>query len=430
MSGKAGQGARRGRVRWPQRGARHFLCVGGQRDRRARPGPLRGRAGGHRHRRALGAGRRDQRLAITDGELPEVSGGTAVSLVGDPAGRGLAVLEPGPRHRPRADRGRRRLPGAARRLRRGRDDPGTAGDGRAALRRAPACSPARRRWTRSSPRSCSPPPACRRATTWSSATRGAVCPDPDRPGRGGARAARAAGVREAVAGGLQHRHHQGHRLGAVPGRRGDGGGRRPEGGRRGGGARPGDRVRGAAAARGPGCPRRACLPRSGCGPASTGTTSTAKYLDDSVDFDVPADLTPEQTAAVQEAARRAYLALDCRGLARVDFFLGTAPDGSDHLVINEVNTMPGFTPISMFPRMWAATAGQLPRARRPALVRRAGRPGPPVSRGGGPSVPGCRPLAVLPSLLSLMGCIERSTASPCPERPRSTCRRPRRSSGS
>ena len=87
---------------------------------------------------------------------------------------------------------------------------------------------------------------------------------------------------------------------------------------------------------------------------------SAKYLDDAVDFDVPADLTPEQTAAVQDAARRAYLALDCRGLARVDFFLGTAPDGSDLLVINEVNTMPGFTPISMFPRMWAASGVTYP----------------------------------------------------------------------
>jgi D-alanine-D-alanine ligase len=87
---------------------------------------------------------------------------------------------------------------------------------------------------------------------------------------------------------------------------------------------------------------------------------SAKYLDDSVDFDVPADLTPEQTAAVQEASRRAYLAMDCRGLARVDFFLATAPDGSDRLVINEVNTMPGFTPISMFPRMWAASGVTYP----------------------------------------------------------------------
>ena len=82
---------------------------------------------------------------------------------------------------------------------------------------------------------------------------------------------------------------------------------------------------------------------------------SAKYLDDSVDFDVPADLSPEQRAAVQAASVRAYQAMDCQGLARVDFFLGTGRDGRDRLVVNEVNTMPGFTPISMFPRMWAAS---------------------------------------------------------------------------
>jgi D-alanine-D-alanine ligase len=82
---------------------------------------------------------------------------------------------------------------------------------------------------------------------------------------------------------------------------------------------------------------------------------SAKYLEDAAEFDVPAQLTPEQTRAVQETACRAFLALDCAGLARVDFFLGTGPDGADRLVINEVNTMPGFTPISMYPRMWAAT---------------------------------------------------------------------------
>jgi D-alanine-D-alanine ligase len=63
---------------------------------------------------------------------------------------------------------------------------------------------------------------------------------------------------------------------------------------------------------------------------------------------------------VQEASCRAFLAMDCRGLARVDFFLATAADGSDSLVINEVNTMPGFTPISMFPRMWAASGVTYP----------------------------------------------------------------------
>jgi D-alanine-D-alanine ligase len=87
----------------------------------------------------------------------------------------------------------------------------------------------------------------------------------------------------------------------------------------------------------------------------------AKYLEDAVDFDVPARLTPEQSLAVQEMARRAFLALDCEGLARVDFFLSTDPGtGADRWVVNEVNTMPGFTPISMYPRMWAATGVSYP----------------------------------------------------------------------
>jgi D-alanine-D-alanine ligase len=104
----------------------------------------------------------------------------------------------------------------------------------------------------------------------------------------------------------------------------------------------------------------------------------AKYLDDAVEFDVPADLSPQQTRRVQEASRRAYLAMDCEGLARVDFFLGTGPDGRERLVVNEVNTMPGFTPISMFPRMWAASGVASPelvdRLVASALAR-AGRPG-------------------------------------------------------
>lgn len=73
----------------------------------------------------------------------------------------------------------------------------------------------------------------------------------------------------------------------------------------------------------------------------------AKYID-SAEGIVPAPLTPEQTARVQELAVRAFEAVSCEGLVRADFFL----TGSGELVINEVNTMPGFTPISMFPRMW------------------------------------------------------------------------------
>jgi D-alanine-D-alanine ligase len=117
---------------------------------------------------------------------------------------------------------------------------------------------------------------------------------------------------------------------------------------------------GVLAARGGGLPETSLPAEIRLRPGTEWYDFSAKYLDDAVDFDVPADLTPGQTAAVQDAARRAYLALDCRGLARVDFFLGTAADGSDLLVINEVNTMPGFTPISMYPRMWAASGVSYP----------------------------------------------------------------------
>jgi D-alanine-D-alanine ligase len=82
----------------------------------------------------------------------------------------------------------------------------------------------------------------------------------------------------------------------------------------------------------------------------------AKYLDDACEFDVPPELPAPVLATIQEMACRAFTALDCAGLARVDFFV--LPDGSP--VINEVNTMPGFTPISMFPRMWAASGVSYP----------------------------------------------------------------------
>jgi D-alanine-D-alanine ligase len=77
----------------------------------------------------------------------------------------------------------------------------------------------------------------------------------------------------------------------------------------------------------------------------------AKYLDDACEFDLPADLPADVTARLRAMAAQAFTALDCAGLARVDFFV--TPDGG--LVINEVNTMPGFTPISMFPRMWESS---------------------------------------------------------------------------
>jgi D-alanine-D-alanine ligase len=82
----------------------------------------------------------------------------------------------------------------------------------------------------------------------------------------------------------------------------------------------------------------------------------SKYLDDVCEFDIPAKLDDATTERVRELAIAAFTALDSQGLARVDFF--ALEDGS--LVVNEVNTMPGFTPISMFPRMWAVTGVDYP----------------------------------------------------------------------
>jgi D-alanine-D-alanine ligase len=83
----------------------------------------------------------------------------------------------------------------------------------------------------------------------------------------------------------------------------------------------------------------------------------AKYLpDEGTDLVIPADLPDDVVAEVQALAGQAFEALDCEGLARVDFFL--TRDG--RVVVNEVNTMPGFTPVSMFPLLWAATGIDYP----------------------------------------------------------------------
>jgi D-alanine-D-alanine ligase len=82
----------------------------------------------------------------------------------------------------------------------------------------------------------------------------------------------------------------------------------------------------------------------------------AKYLDDAVDLIVPADLPDQVEAEVRSQAVAAFDALTCEGLARVDFFV--TEDG--RAVVNEVNTMPGFTSISMFPRMWQASGMTYP----------------------------------------------------------------------
>jgi len=76
-----------------------------------------------------------------------------------------------------------------------------------------------------------------------------------------------------------------------------------------------------------------------------------KYLLDAAKLIVPAPLTPEQTAEMQRMAVAAYQAVECEGMARVDFLMETA---SGQLYINEINTIPGFTSISMYPKMWEA----------------------------------------------------------------------------
>lgn len=83
----------------------------------------------------------------------------------------------------------------------------------------------------------------------------------------------------------------------------------------------------------------------------------AKYFDpDGVRLSCPADLPDDVTARVRDLAARAFEAMGCEGLARVDLFV--TADGS--CLINELNTMPGFTPFSQYPRMWGATGVDYP----------------------------------------------------------------------
>jgi D-alanine-D-alanine ligase len=300
-----------------------------------------------------------QRLAITDGALPEVSGGTAVSLVGDPAGRGLAVLEPAAAIGPaltEVDVVFPVLHGAY-----GED--GTI-QGLLEMSGLPyvgsgvfaSAASMDKEFTKKLIAAAGLPQGdhvvLRDAT-------GAVCPDPAVLGEAArdrlglpvfvkpSRAGSSIGITKvtdwaqfpeavATAAAVDPKVIV---EASVPGR---------------------EIECGVLAAPGTGLPEASLPAEIRLRAGVDWYDFSAKYLDDSVDFDVPADLTPEQTAAVQEASCRAYLAMDCRGLARVDFFLGTAADGSDLLVINEVNTMPGFTPISMFPRMWAASGVAYP----------------------------------------------------------------------
>lgn len=83
----------------------------------------------------------------------------------------------------------------------------------------------------------------------------------------------------------------------------------------------------------------------------------AKYLTDASELRIPAPISAELAAQVQAMALKAFRAADCSGLARVDFLLD---DASQTLYLNEINTMPGFTRHSMYPKLWEATGLSYP----------------------------------------------------------------------
>ncbi|MEW5807287.1 MAG: D-alanine--D-alanine ligase family protein [Acidobacteriota bacterium] len=78
----------------------------------------------------------------------------------------------------------------------------------------------------------------------------------------------------------------------------------------------------------------------------------AKYIDDRSELIIPASLSEEQVAIVQDLSIRAFRTLECSGMARVDLFLER---GTGKFYVNELNTIPGFTPISMYPKLWEAS---------------------------------------------------------------------------
>ena len=78
----------------------------------------------------------------------------------------------------------------------------------------------------------------------------------------------------------------------------------------------------------------------------------AKYIDDDSELIIPARISPATTERVRALAREVFLAVEASGLARVDFFVS---QDEDTVLVNEINTIPGFTPISMYPKLWAAS---------------------------------------------------------------------------
>jgi D-alanine-D-alanine ligase len=83
----------------------------------------------------------------------------------------------------------------------------------------------------------------------------------------------------------------------------------------------------------------------------------AKYLDEGSELIIPAKLSKTEMKKVQQLATSAFKAVDCSGLARVDFLMDPK---TRKIYLNEINTMPGFTSISMYPKLWAASGLRYP----------------------------------------------------------------------
>jgi len=84
----------------------------------------------------------------------------------------------------------------------------------------------------------------------------------------------------------------------------------------------------------------------------------ANYLDEGSELVIPAKLKPPETKRIRDLAVRAFQAVDGSGLARVDFLMDPK---SSKIYLNEINTMPGFTSISMYPKLWAASGLAYPK---------------------------------------------------------------------
>jgi len=87
-------------------------------------------------------------------------------------------------------------------------------------------------------------------------------------------------------------------------------------------------------------------------PAEDFYTFDAKYKNAESKVVIPATLSEEITEKIRKMAIKAFKAVDGKGLARVDFFV---ENETNNIILNEINTMPGFTQISMYPKLWEAS---------------------------------------------------------------------------